>query len=78
MEAHHALGHAVGEYVGGGQGVTTKAKDGKVDDADAEAEFPGCEDMDEDTSPDANDHQEEQKDRSDHTHPQELANIVPP
>jgi len=66
----HALGHAVGEYVGGGQGDTSPAEDADADaDADAETEFPECEDMDEDASPDANDHHEEQEDSSDLAHP---------
>jgi len=70
METLHDLGHAVGEYVGGGQGDASSNDDGEMENSDAEVELTGSQgDNDDDTNPDASDGQEEQEDSSDLAHP---------
>ncbi len=74
MEDLRSLGHAVGEYVGGGQGDTETEVSVQPDganemehlDGDAEMEDIGA---DSDIDLDADADQEEQEDSSEHAHP---------
>ncbi len=72
MEDLRDLGHAVGDYVGGGQGDTLPEEaehsdgDDEMEAGDAEVDYPGA---DGDADPDANEGQEEQEDSSEQAHP---------
>ncbi len=73
MEELRGLGHAVGEYLGGGQGDTEEervqpdgVKEMEHPDRDAEMENPGS---DSDVDPDADTDQEDQEDSSEKARP---------